>query len=51
LENHSRLIVKTIPGQREKPFAFPPESSCTFSPESAAEFVDIPKRSSAWLPE
>jgi len=34
--NHSGLIVKTIPGQREKPFAFPPESPFTFSPESCS---------------
>jgi hypothetical protein len=32
--NHSGLIVKTIPGQRENPFAFPSESLFTFSPES-----------------
>jgi hypothetical protein len=32
--NHSGLIVKTIPGYCEKPFAFPPESLFTFSPES-----------------
>jgi hypothetical protein len=27
--NHSGLIVKTIPRQREKPFAFPPEIAFT----------------------
>jgi hypothetical protein len=32
--NHSGLIVKTIPGYRENPFAFTPESLCTISPES-----------------
>jgi hypothetical protein len=34
--NHSGLIVKTIPGQRENPFAFPSESLFTFSPESCS---------------
>ena len=34
--NHSGLIVKTIPGYCENPFAFPPESLFTFSPESCS---------------
>ena len=34
--NHSGFIVKTIPGYREKPFAFPLESPFTFSPESCS---------------
>jgi hypothetical protein len=29
-------MVKTIPGQREKPFAFPSESLFTFIPESCS---------------
>jgi hypothetical protein len=31
--NHSGLIVKTISGYCENPFAFPPESLFTFTPE------------------
>jgi hypothetical protein len=34
--NHSGLIVKTIPGQGEKLFAFPSEWPFTFSPESCS---------------
>jgi hypothetical protein len=34
--NHSGLIVKTIPGYCENPFAFPPESLFTFTPESCS---------------
>ncbi len=34
--NYSGLIVKTIPGDCENPFAFPPESLFTISPDSCS---------------
>ncbi|MBV8069837.1 MAG: hypothetical protein JO270_08035 [Acidobacteriaceae bacterium] len=42
VENYSGLIVKTIPGRCENPFAFTPEPLFTISP--GIVFIFIPER-------